>query len=106
MQRGFPLALSVAVAAIATAVGPAALAAPAGKAVEGVVIRLQDDEVVVDIGSKHGVPSDARLRVYRRLVVQHPLTGKKIEDRFPIGEVPLAERGELLSIIRDLKGLD
>lgn len=81
-------------------------AASAGDgALEGRVLRVQEGEVVLDLAGGRGVPSNAILQVYRRLVVKHPITGKDLEDRFPIGQVPVAEVGELLAIVRDTSGL-
>ena len=75
------------------------------KAIEGVVLQVSGGEVITNMGLAGGLPADADLQIYRRLVVKHPVTGKEIEDRFPIGEVRAREVGELLSIIDDFKAL-
>ena len=76
------------------------LLAPPPKAIEGVVVQVTDTEVVVDLGTAQGLRTSAELALFRRLVVTHPITGKKIEDRFPMGRVRPAQIGELLTIIR------
>lgn len=85
-------------------------AAPAGNRpavapIEGVVVKVAEGEVVIDLGSARGVPPEGRIELYRRMVVEHPITKKTIEDRFPIGAVVPAQVGSLLSIIRDVEGL-
>ncbi|MBU1429966.1 hypothetical protein KKF91_05310 [Myxococcota bacterium] len=73
--------------------------------IEGVVVYVGEGEVVVDLGADRGLKPAAPLRLFRRLTLTHPITQKKIEDRFPIGEAKAAEVGALLTIIRDVKGL-
>ena len=78
---------------------PAVASEPtAPKAVEGVIVQIEGGEVIVDIGLARGVPAGATLRIYRRLTIRHPISGKEIEDRFPIGTLPSHEVGELLTI--------
>lgn len=74
-------------------------------AVEGVVVKVADGEVVIDLGRARGVPPEGRIELYRRMVVEHPITKKTIEDRFPIGVVVPSQVGSLLSIVRDVEGL-
>lgn len=74
--------------------------------VEGVVVKVDADEVVIDLGRALGLPSGEPVHLFRRMVVKHPISGEVIEDRFPIGTVQPAQVGELLTIIRDLGGLE
>ena len=85
----------------------AALAAPtsASRPLQGIVLEVSAHEIIVDLGLEQGLPADAELRFYRRVSVKHPITGKQIEDRFPIGAVSAAEVGQLLSIVREMKPL-
>ena len=92
-------------AALLLLAAPNAAAARAEGPVEGMVVRVDEVEVVVDLGSERGVPPGALLHVYRRIVVKHPVTGKAIVDRFPIGTVRADEVGSLLTIVRDVAGL-
>ncbi len=73
--------------------------------VEGVVVRVDATEVVVDLGRDQGVPPDAVVQFYRRLEVTHSVTGEAMVDRFPIGHTRLSQVGALLSIARDLDAL-
>ena len=77
----------------------------AGPPREGVVVQVADGEVVFDLGRKAGLKPGGTVRFYRRLTVKHPINGREMVDRFPIGEVQPAEVGELLSIARDVAGL-
>lgn len=96
-------ALSAALAAwLVTSNAAAAPPAP----VEGVVVKVADGEVVIDLGRATGLPEGEPIALYRRMVVQHPITGATIEDRFPIGAVQPAQVGELLTIIRDTGELE
>lgn len=83
------------------AVGPA-LANP----IEGVVVKVDDTELVIDLGRETGVSPNTTIRLYRRLVVEHPITKARIEDRFPIGAVRPEQVGALLTIVRRFDGLD
>ena len=75
-------------------------------AAEGVIVQREGDEIVIDLGSKDGLRRGTTVAVYRRLEVVHPITKKKIEDRFPIGMLQLDEVGENLSIVRDWAPLE
>jgi len=78
----------------------------AEKPIEGVVVDTADGEVIVDLGAADGIPQSPIVQVYRRLEVTHPVTGKKIVDRFPIGSMRLEQVGDELSLTRqwtDLK---
>lgn len=73
--------------------------AESGKTVEGVIVDVRDDELIVDLGTEDGLPTDATVEVFRRLEVTHPVTDKEVSDRFPIGEVSLDRVGRNLSIV-------
>lgn len=68
--------------------------------VAGVVVGVQNGEVILDLGAASGLTPGARVEVLRRLEVKHPVTGAVIVDHFPIGELSLDEVGQLLSIVR------
>ena len=71
-----------------------------GRPVEGVIVSVNGEELVMDLGLDTGLPSDAVVHVYRRLEVTHPVSGDVIVDRFPIGAVGLDEVGHVLSLAR------
>ncbi|MAO84115.1 MAG: hypothetical protein CMH50_09580 [Myxococcales bacterium] len=72
---------------------------------EGYIVALDKAEMVIDLGRNQGLKPGSKVRLYRRLVVTHPYTGKKIIDRFPIGEVAPEEVGSTLAIVRSWSGL-
>ncbi|MHB8872259.1 MAG: hypothetical protein ACYC8T_01100 [Myxococcaceae bacterium] len=61
------------------------------------VLRIEGPDVFVDLGRADGVSAGTRLRVYRTIEGTHPLSGKKVRDRFVLGEVQVLEAGESLS---------
>ena len=77
----------------------------AGQPREGVVVQIADGEVVFDLGRADGLNAGGTVRFFRRLTVKHPLTGKEVVDRFPIGLVRPTEVGEHLSIAREVAEL-
>ena len=70
-----------------------------------VVVMVSKNEIVFDRGTEAGVKAGDKVVLYRTLTIHHPLTGEKITDKFPIGEVRVAESSELLSIIKNSKRL-
>ena len=73
--------------------------------IEGVIVSVSGEELVLDLGLDSGLPTDAIVQVYRRLEVTHPVSGAVIVDRFPIGAVALEEVGRVLSLARVDGGL-
>ncbi len=80
---------------------PATAAPKNKKPVEGRIVQIADGELIVDIGLDAGLPKAARVKVFRRLEVTHPVTKKTVVDRFLIGEIQLQQVGEVLSITRN-----
>ncbi len=76
---------------------PAAAGAPSAPR-EGTVVRLDQGLFVIDLGRAAGVGTGSTYTVYRPLTVRHPLTGRLLRDRFPIGTVVLDHAGETLSV--------
>ncbi len=70
------------------------------------VVMVTSKEIVFDAGTRAGVKTGDRVRIYRTLTVRHPVTGEEISDKFPIGTVRVARASELLSIIKQTKKLD
>jgi hypothetical protein len=70
----------------------------------GVVVLVKEREIVFDQGSDQGVKAGDKVRLYRRVVVHHPITGATIEDRFAIGESKVDEASKLLSVVHQIKG--
>lgn len=74
----------------------AALAAPRA----AYVLRIEGADVFVDVGRADGAAAGTRLKVYRVIEARHPVTGKALQGRFFLGELPVAEVGEALSRVR------
>ncbi len=79
-------------------------AAPA-EASEGAVLAVGEDELIVELGEADGVAEGESVRIYRRVALEHPLSGELVEDRFPIGEVVLDTVGEHMSLVHDWSAL-
>ncbi len=92
-------------AVLMTAVRVWAAPPEGGRVAEGVIVRVGNGEVIVDLGQESGLPSGAVVQVYRKVEVKHPVTGKVIVDRFPIGAMALSDVGRLLSIAREAESL-
>lgn len=97
--------LSLALGTLVCFAASAAFAANESKPVEGSVVEISNDELIVDIGDDQGVPSQAVVLIYRRLEVTHPVTKDTMVDRFLIGTLQLNQVGSVLSISRDYKRL-
>ena len=86
--------------------GPAAQVVKVGSPRnEGVIVKIDRREIVVDLGTRDGFRAGQRVRILRRLRVKHPLSGRVLEDRFPIGVLVLEQVGRYLSIIRSFNKL-
>ncbi|MBI5489162.1 MAG: hypothetical protein HY905_17635 [Deltaproteobacteria bacterium] len=87
-------------AAVVLAGALAARAAPASaQRVEGTILQIDGSEILVDLGSVDGVSPGEPVMLYRRVSVEHPLTHRRIEDRFPLGAEQLTQVAERMSIL-------
>lgn len=77
----------------------AALSARADEPLRATVVQVDGQDIVIDLGQAQ-LPASLELTVYRPLEVRHPITGKRIRDRFAIGVVRVVQPGERLSIAR------
>jgi len=60
------------------------------------------DGIVVSLGRGSGARAGQKIRVFRSVAVKHPVTGQKLRDRFPLGDLELIEVGRTLSVCEDL----
>jgi len=74
-------------------------AAAAAQRTEGTVLQVSGNELLVDLGADDGIAPGDAVRIYRRIVVEHPISHRSIEDRFPIGEEQLEQVAQRMSII-------
>jgi hypothetical protein len=69
-------------------------------AAEGMVVQIERDDLVVDLGARRGASSDEIVEIWRPIRVKHPVTGKMIVDRFPIGHLRFVQVRPNLSLAR------
>jgi hypothetical protein len=77
----------------------AAITVRAQEPLRATVLHIDGEDIVIDLGRSQ-LPSSIDLTVHRPLEVRHPITGKRIRDRFAIGVVRVVQPGERLSIAR------
>ena len=77
-----------------------ALGQPQREAVEGHVVELSEDDIVVDLAHQRGARDGALVELWRPLAVKHPITGQVINDRFLIGRLKLVQVRNALSLAR------
>ncbi|MFN0250564.1 MAG: hypothetical protein ACKV2T_27035 [Kofleriaceae bacterium] len=63
----------------------------------GAVVKVEQQEIYVSIGSSRGVVAGAALRVKRPIKLKHPVTRANVEDWIPIGSVTVTQAGTSLS---------
>jgi hypothetical protein len=61
------------------------------------VLHIDGEDVVIDVGAAQ-LTTATELTVFRPLEVRHPITGKRVRDRFAIGVLRVVQPGERLSI--------
>ena len=77
----------------------ALLAAPAyaDDIVKGTIVKVEHEEVYVNIGAKQGVGDGAALRIKRTINLRHPVSRAPINDWIPIGSATITQSGTVLS---------
>ena len=80
---------------------PAARAAPPSRGATATIVRVDQGELFIDLGTDQGLVAGQTVEVFRRIEITHPVTRRLLVDRFPIGTVTIAEAGRLLSIVDD-----
>jgi hypothetical protein len=66
----------------------------------GSIVRIEPDDVIVDIGSSQGAADGDLVGLWRPLTLRHPVTGKTLTDRFLIGELRLVQVRPTLSLAK------
>lgn len=59
----------------------------------GTILKIDDGRAIVDLGEKDGLRTAQPVRVLKRYVLTHPVTGAKIEDELFLGEAKVADVG-------------
>ena len=87
-------------AIIVGALGAVCLAPTAGADVveRGYVVWIEAGEMYFDIGAQTGVAVDNAVRVKRPVVLEHPVTRKKVKDELPVGALRVRQVGDALSM--------
>lgn len=72
--------------------------------VKGSVVKVEQQEIYVSLGSRQGVADGAALRVKRPIKLTHPLTRAVVEDWVPVGSATITQAGGGLSraVVGDL----
>lgn len=78
----------------------ASLAQAERESVEGHVLELSEQDIVVDLAHARGATDGAFVELWRPLAVKHPVTGQVINDRFLIGRLKLVQVRDSLSLAR------
>ncbi len=86
------------VVALLLAAGAARAADAASPATEGVVVAVEKDDLVIDLGEARGVAGGDAVEIWRPLHLKHPVTGRLITDRFLIGRLRLTQVRPNLSL--------
>ncbi|HVJ15192.1 MAG TPA: hypothetical protein VM686_07120 [Polyangiaceae bacterium] len=68
--------------------------------VEGHVVSLEGDDIVVDVARSNGAENGAVLELWRPVSLKHPISGETISDRFLIGKLRLHQTRDALSLAR------
>lgn len=80
------------VAVIGVAICLAALARPAGAG--PVVLQVDGDSVLVELGADDGVGAGSVLELLHEVTVRDPVTQETLRDVFPIGELTVVRAGD------------
>ena len=76
----------------------AVLAAPAiahadDEIVKGTIVKIEAQEIYVDIGAGKGVTHGASVRIKRGASLRHPVTRALVQDWLPIGSATVTQAG-------------
>ncbi|HMJ11062.1 MAG TPA: hypothetical protein VK524_06620 [Polyangiaceae bacterium] len=75
-------------------------AAAQAESSEGYVVKVDGDDVIVDIAGKKGAAEGDVLELWRPLKLKHPVSGRIVVDRFSIGRLVLKEVRSELALAR------
>lgn len=93
------VALAAALPALITAPGEAfAQPGPASGEVTGVVLEIEQDDIILDLGADRGASEGDTVEIWRPLKLKHPVTGKVFTDRFLIGTLKIGQVRPSLSL--------
>ncbi len=74
-----------------------ALAHADDEIVRGSVVKIEAQEIYVNIGSERGVEGGASMRIKRPVSLRHPVTRAVVQDWIPLGSASVTQAGAVLS---------
>jgi hypothetical protein len=86
--------------ALRTALVLALFAAPAhadDEIVRGTIVKIEAQEIYVNIGVDRGVAGGATVRIKRPVSLRHPVTRAQVQDWIPIGAASVTQAGAVMS---------
>lgn len=75
----------------------AATPALADDIVKGTIVKVEHEEIYVNIGGKQGIADGTALRIKRTISLRHPVSRSPITDWVPIGSATVTQSGSGLS---------
>ncbi len=76
------------------------LAAAASARADSAVLKIEGDDIYVDIGARDGAGAGAVLDLMNVVVVKDPVTHQVLKDRFAIGQLTVTRSGDKVSVAR------
>lgn len=89
---------------LALVIALVARAAADDEIVKGAVVKVEQQEIYVSLGTRQGVADGAAVRLKRPIKLKHPVTRAIVEDWVPIGSATITQAGGALSraVVGDL----
>src|SRR5687767_10795068 len=83
-----------------------ALAEADDEIVRGAIVKIEAQEIYVNIGVDRGVTGGSSVRIKRPVSLRHPVSRTTIQDWIPIGSASVTQAGAVMSraVIGDLVG--
>ncbi len=66
----------------------------------GAIVKIEENEIYVNLGSSKRLEPGSPLRVKRPLVLRHPVSGARVVDWLPVGATRISAVGTQLSMAR------
>ena len=79
-----------------------ALAHADDEIVRGAIVKIEAQEIYVNIGVDRGVTGGASVRIKRPVALRHPVTRAPIQDWIPIGSASVTQAGAVMSRARSV----
>jgi hypothetical protein len=76
----------------------AVVAAPALARADGAVLKLEGEDIYVDIGAKDGAGAGSLFDLMNVVVVKDPVSKQVLRDRFAIGQLTVVRSGDKVSV--------